>query len=174
MIVDRSESHFIFIFHSDCVNKNYNYIRYQGKELTTKEYLEHWGKFVFLRPPEELPELVKKLDYFVETGQIPCVKYDREPITKLNMLECVVCVYCDDRQKEEVWEILKSLGIEIKAWVYDKQTIEYWLPGGRLLEKWIASHNLSPEEAEEIRVDARIKFQRILVDENAIFRGLEQ
>lgn len=174
MIIDRPGSHFIFIFHPDCISKNYNYIRYQGEELTIRDYLEHWGKYVFLRPPEEIPALVEQLDYFVETGQIPCVKYDRQPLTKLDLQECVVCVYCDDRQKEEVWEILKSLGVEIKAWIYEKETMEYWLPGGRLLEKWIASHNLSLDEAERLRADTRRKFRQMFANENAIFRGVEQ
>ena len=61
MIVNRPGSHFIFVFHSDCVYKEYNYINYQGKPLKNKEYLEHWGKYVFLGPGEEMDELAKKL-----------------------------------------------------------------------------------------------------------------
>jgi hypothetical protein len=174
VIVNKPESHFIFVFHSDCVYKGYNYINYQGKPLPNKEYLEHWGKYVFFGTGEEMDELAKKFDSYVEKKLIPCIKYDRVALENLGLSECVMCVYCDDRQKDEVWQILAGHGVEIKAWVYEKETMERWLPGGALLEKWIAAHDLSEKEAHAVREDARLKFEKMFADENAIFTGVEQ
>jgi len=90
MIVDRAESHFIFVFHYDHIYKRYNYINYQGKTLTNKEYLEHWGKFGIFGTVEEHFERAKKLDSYVEKKAIPCIKFDRVPVEKLQLKECVM------------------------------------------------------------------------------------
>jgi hypothetical protein len=90
------------------------------------------------------------------------------------MEECVMCVYCDDRQREEVWKIIENFGANLKAWFYERETWEMWSPGGRLLENWIASQNLSPEEAENVRADARQRVKALYENEDAIFTGLEQ
>lgn len=174
IIIDRPQSHFIFIFSTDSVRNDKKYIAYQGKPLTNKEYLEHWGKWVIMGSREELDELAKKLDPYVETGDIPCIKYDRTRLNQLGFQEHVMCVYCDNRNREEVWKILAGEGVKIKAWFYERETIEMWSPGGRLLENWIASHNLSPKEADEIREDARKKMTALFENENEIFTGLEQ
>ena len=54
MIVDRPGSHFIFIVPRNHVYNDYNYIRYDGKPLTNKEYLQYWGKWVFIGDPKKL------------------------------------------------------------------------------------------------------------------------
>jgi len=174
MILDRPGSHFIFIFHKDHVNRNYNYINYEGKSLTNKEYLEHWGKWVFLGSKEELNEIAKKIDPFVEKKIIPAAKYDRELIPEFELGECVMCIFCDVRQRDEVWEVLASLGVKDKMWVFEKETMENWQPGGHLLETWIKSRDMSPEEAEQTRKNARDTFNAMFQDENAIFRGIDQ
>lgn len=174
MILDRPESHFIFIYHREYVYGNYKYISYKGKPLTNKEYLEHWGKWIILGSREEMDELTGKLDAYVEKKLIPCVKYDRAPLSSIHLRECVMLVYCDDRQKEDVWQILSDLGVEIKAWAYDRETMKMWLPGGRLLEKWIRSHNLNVEQADQIRKNAVLKFSSMFEDDDAIFTGVIQ
>jgi len=174
MIIDKPGSHFIFLFHSDHVYRHYNYINYRGKELTNKEYLKHWGKWVFFGSKKELDGFAKKIDPFVDTKEIPAAKYDREVIPEFGLGECVMCIFCDDRQKDEVWEILASMGVEDKAWVYEKETMERWLPGGHLLEAWIKNKGLSGEAAEKIRLESREKFRKMFEDENAVFRGIEQ
>ncbi len=173
MIVDRPESHFIFLFHPDAFY-GYHYIAYQGKPLTNKEYLEHWGKWVLIGTRSEFDSLAKNIDPYVEKGIIPCVKYDRVPLKHLGLEECVMCVYCDDRQRDEVWKILAKYNVNLKAWFYERETLEMWSPGGRLLENWIASQNLSEEEAEKVREDARQRVNAIYEEEEAIFTGWEQ
>ncbi len=174
MIVDRSESHFIFIFPQDYVYRNYNYINYKGRPLTNKEYLRYWGKWVILGSKREFDLLAQKLSPLVDEHKIPAVKYDREVIQAFDIGECVMCVYCDERQREEVWMQLNTMGIEDRAWVYEKETMERWLPGGHLLEKWIRGHNLTEEQADSVREGARLRFRDMFADENAVFKGIEQ
>jgi hypothetical protein len=174
MIIDKPESHFIFIFPEDYIYRNYNYINYQNKPLTNKEYLRHWGKWVLLGSKTELDDLARKLSPLVDDHKIPAIKYDREVIPAFDIGECVMCVYCDVRQREDVWKILNTLGIEDKAWVYEKETMERWMPGGHLLEKWIKGHNLTEEQADSVRKGAVLRFKDMFADQNAIFKGVEQ
>lgn len=174
MIVDRPDSHFIFIVSRDHVYAGYNYIRYEGKPLTNREYLRYWGKWVFFGDKETLGGIAKKMDPFVEKKIVPAAKYDRETIDAFELGECVMCVYCDYRQREEVWEVLASIGVADKMWVFEKETMERWLPGGHLLEKWIQGKNLSPEEADKVRADAKTTFEKMFADEDAEFKGVMQ
>lgn len=174
MIIDRPESHFVFVLPKDYVYGSYNYINYKGQELTNKEYLKHWGKWIVLGPKEELAELAQKLDPFVEEKIIPGVKFDREEISEFKLGRCVLCVYCDVRQRDEVWDVLASHGVEDKAWVFERETVGRWMPGGHLLETWIAGRGLSEEAAEKVRESAKEKFKRLFEDEHAVFRGIDQ
>ena len=85
-----------------------------------------------------------------------------------------MCIYCDERQREEVWKILSSIGVEDRAWVFERETVERWLPGGYLLEKWIKSKGLDLEKAEKVRENSRDKFKKMFENEHAIFRGIDQ
>lgn len=114
------------------------------------------------------------MEPLVEKREIPGVKYDRERIEEFQLGECVMCVYCDARQREEVWKHLAEMGVAKKAWVYEKETMERWLPGGHLLEKWIKGQNFDEAEARKIREGATEKFRRMFEDENAIFTGIQQ
>jgi hypothetical protein len=193
VIVDRPGSHFIFVYHP-LVFYGYNYIACRGRPLTNKEFLDHWGKWIVLGTREKLDELSLKLDPHVEQGVVPCVKYDRHPPQELELevkqklrsrfigagydeavlMECVMCVFCDDRQREEVWQILTGLGVSLKAWVYEKETIDLWLPGGILLERWIAQNCAGQDEAEKVRQEARKRFGEIFHNEKAIYKGWPQ
>lgn len=174
MIVDRPGSHFIFVVHWDHIYRHYNYINYKGKELTNNEYLEYWGKWIVFGTRECLDELAGKLDPFIESKTIPAAKYDRAVIPEFELHTCVMCVYCDVRQRDEVWEVLSSLGVEDRAWVSERETMERWLPGGYLLEKWIKGKGLSPEQAEKVRESSREKFRKMFENEHALFRGIDQ
>ncbi len=99
-----------------------------------KEYYQHYGKWlVFSRDRAYLEELARKLDPYVEEGKINSAKYSREPAPFEDSL--VMCVYCDDRKREDVWKILQNLGVTRRIWKYERQTIEDWLPGGRLYRR---------------------------------------
>lgn len=174
MIVDRPESHFIFILSKEHVHHGYNYIRYKYRPLTNKEYLKYWGKWLVFGDREMFDRLAKKLDPLVEDRKIPAVKFDRRMIPAFDLGECVMCVYCDARMRDDVWQLLNQLGVEDKAWVYEKETMERWLPGGHLLEKWIAAQNMTDEQADIVRNDAQEKFKKMFEDENAVFKGIEQ
>lgn len=100
-----------------------------------KEYFEHYGKWlIFTRDRARLEELARKLDPYVEGREISSAKYTREPASWARGA-VVMCVYCDDRERERVWKILSSLGVTRRIWKYDRQTFEDWRPGGRLYEK---------------------------------------
>jgi len=106
----------------------------RGREAFT-EYLQHFGKWlIFSRYRAYLEELAGKLDPYVEEGKISSVKYNREP-SPFARGALVMCVYCDDREREKVWEILSSHGVTGRIWKYDCQTLVDWRPGGRLYEK---------------------------------------
>jgi hypothetical protein len=173
MIVDQPRAHFIFGYHPD-VYKGYQYVAYQGKTLTNKEYLEHWGKWIVLGPKSKHDNLAKKLDTYVESGLIACFKYDRQPLTHLGLHECIMSVFCDDRNRDRVWTILAEQGERLKAWIHDRETVNMWLPGGRLLENWIRSENMDEFEAEGVRADSRNKFSRILDHPDKPFAGWPQ
>jgi hypothetical protein len=100
-----------------------------------KEYLQHFGKWlIFSRNRAYFEELARKIDPYVEEGKIHSAKYNREP-APFAKSSLVMCVYCDDREREEVWKILSSFGVTKRMWKYDRQTLEDWLPGGRLYRK---------------------------------------
>ena len=174
MIVDRPESHFIFVVPLEHIEYRYNYINLCGEPLTNKQYLDHWGKWLVFGQPEEVSELARKLDPFVEEKKVPAAKYDRKLITEFQLNRCVMCVYCHEEAKEEVWEILSSLGVKDKAWMFERETLEKWLPGGVNLEKWIQGRDLSPDQAERVRADADARFKKMFADDDAIFTGVHQ
>jgi len=168
MIVDRPESHFIFVFHPE-IFEGKKYTVYEGQELTNGEVLEYWGKWIVLGERPLLDELARKLDRYVEEEVIPCIKYDRNPSVNLGLAEAVMMVYCDKRKSEEVWQILRQHGIRIKAWVSERETMEMWKPGGVLLERWITSMNLDEEEAKAVRADAGATLGYIFDNPDEIF-----
>ncbi|PJC75472.1 MAG: hypothetical protein CO012_03200 [Syntrophobacterales bacterium CG_4_8_14_3_um_filter_49_14] len=168
MIVDKPESHFIFVFHPK-IFEGKKYTVYEGRELTNGDVLQYWGKWIFLGERPQLDELARKLDRYVEEEAIPCIKYDRNPSANLGLAEAVMMVYCDRRKSEEVWQILRQHGIRIKAWVSERETMEMWKPGGVLLERWITSMNLDPEEARATREDAGTRLGYIFDHPDEIF-----
>lgn len=169
MIVNDPRMHYVCIFsktgfiEAEETGDNAPYLRYKGERLTNKEYLEHWGKWVALGSSEEVERWAKELDLYVEQGLIPTCKYDRTPLKQFGMTECVMCVYSDDRVREEVLQILTKLGITPRAgraWVYEREVMEKWSSEGMMMDKWLEAHGVEGKEAEEIREDARLRFER--------------
>ena len=176
MIQDDPRVHFICIFSKETLEGDdpAAYIRYKGKRLTNKEYLEHWGKLVALGTSQQMQELALKLDPYVEQGIIPCCKYDRAPLKEFGMTECVMCVFCDDRQKDEIWQILADLGLKMRAFFYEREIIDKWRPGGLFLERWIAARGLTGPAAELVREDAALRMEQRYGDEDALCPAWDQ
>lgn len=177
MVIDELTSWYIFIFSKDYFDTPTDpgsYIVYNNKRLTNKEYLEHWGKWVFLIKQENVKEMANKLDPYVENKSIPCIKYDREPQKFFGLEECVFCVYCDDRQRDEVWKIIKSKGAKGRAWTYEHEVLSKWMPGGLNMERWLKYHNTSEEEAEKIRKDALKMLNKFYDNPDDLCSGWEQ
>ena len=176
MIVDNPDSWYIFAFskkHYDIFDDPAPYLTYRNKRLTNKEYLEHWGKWVFFGEKAELDEMARKLDSYVEEGIIPCIKYDRQPPPWSGRDKCVMCVFCDDREGE-MGRILSEFGVQEKRWMYDREVIAKWMPGGEKMEQWIKHRGLNEEQAEKIREDARQRFGNILNNPDDICLPWEQ
>lgn len=158
MIIDKSYYNWIYVIPSDW----YFPIAYKGKILTQEEYLDHWGKWVILDEREKLDELAVKLNPYVESRAIQSIKYDRSPQKIFDLDECAMLVFCDDRERDEVWKILSNLGVTLKTWVYERETIEMWMPGGLLIEKWIKAHGFEGKEAEEVREETKKRYEKWL------------
>ena len=158
MILDMPAYHWIYVVPSTCRFP----IAYQGELLTKEEYEEHWGKWVIMDARQQLDELAAKLDPHIESRAIQSIKYTRSPEKVFGLDECVMCVFCDDREKDAVWDILASAGVKIRAWVYDREVFEMWKPGGVLIEQWLTSHGIEGEEAEKIREQTRENFEKWL------------
>lgn len=174
MIIDRPSSHFVFVVPSDHVNHRYNYINHDGRPLSNKEYLDCWGKWLVFGSAEKLDDLARRLDPFVERREVPAAKFDRQRIEEFGLDRCVMCVYCHVDTREDVWAVLVSLGVKDRAWAFERETMERWLPGGANLERWIEGCNLNPQQADAVRRSAEAKFKQLFADENAIFAGIQQ
>jgi hypothetical protein len=173
MIIDDPHSHFIFVYHP-FVMLGKRYTTYQGKDLTNKEVLEYWGKWIVLGKKEWLDKLAVKLDPYVEDKKIPCIKYDRKPAANLGIEECVFMVYCDRRDRERVWRILKQFGVKLKAWVTERETMALWMPGKPLLERWMTSQGYDDATKDLVRKDAEKRMNSIFENPDAVFTGWEQ
>ncbi|MDQ7784007.1 MAG: hypothetical protein RDU20_14080 [Desulfomonilaceae bacterium] len=168
MIVDNPASHFVFVYHPGIFHGK-AYTVYDGRPMTNGEVLENWGKWLVLGEPARLEKLARDLDPYVERERIPVIKYDREPSRNLGIDESVMMVYCDKRCREAVWEILEDHGIKLKAWVSERETMEMWLPGGLLLERWIESKGFDEDLARAVREDARAAMGRVFEMPDEIF-----
>ena len=173
MIIDDPRSKFVFIYHP-LVLMGRSYTVYQGTEMTNAEVLEYWGKWLVLADRARLDELAEKLDPYVERKEIPVIKYDRSPPLNLGVEECVMMVYCDRRNRDDVWKILARFGIKMKAWVTERETMEMWLPGGVLLERWMNSQNYDEATKEAVREDAGRRLTHIFDHPDEIYRTWEQ
>ncbi len=149
MIVDLPNSYWIYVLPSDSAFP----VEYQGEKLSKDEYLEHFGKWVVMGTRVHLDGLAKELDPYVEEREIHSMKYTRDAEEIFDLDECVLCIYCDDREREDLWQILKKHGVSQKSWVYEREVYEMWSPEGIMLEKCLVAEGLkkgSPEYEKKV------------------------
>ena len=160
MIVDNPYYHWIYIIPS---NPDSPYMGKWEVPKTREEYLEHRGKWVIFDEKEYLDRLARMLDPYVEDRYINTIKYLRKAVyfwAGYNLP--IMYVYCDDREREDVWQILRSIGVTHKEWIYERETMGYWMPGGILIEKLISYCKLSPEDGERLRRENQEKWEKWL------------
>jgi|GEM_PF-881045 len=161
MILDKHYLYWIYVIPSNRPFRKSPFT-YKGKALTKKEYIEHWGKWVVMDEKENLDKLALSLESYVEKRAIYSIKYSRTNEEIFDIDSCVMCVFCDDREKNDVWNILSAKGVTLKAWVYDRDVIKMWQPGGFMLEKWLDKFSVTGKEAEEIRKSTQKKYDKWL------------
>ena len=169
VIWDHPDSKEIYVIHPTAMWGT-RYIRYKGKKLTNGEVVKYWGKWVVLGERKWLDQLAEKLDPYVEDEKISSIKYTKEPPKDVDIDECVMFVYCDKRERDEVWSILKEHGVKLKAWITEKETMEMWMPGGKLYERWIRSNNFNEKEIEAIKLDIQTTLGNIFNKPDEIYR----
>lgn len=148
MILDNPNRRWVYVIPS---KPGIWFPHYQGRRITREEYFEHWGKWIVVDDKERLDELAYRLDPAVESRQIYMIKYLRSAPALADFDKPIMCIYCDDRERGEILQLLLSFGAMPYGWEYDRDMYEHWKPGGEFLERWISLQNLSPEEAERAR-----------------------
>ena len=93
------------------------------------DFTEQGGAWIIIAPRERLDELAVKLDPYVESDEIPDVKYSKRsgaygPLPAMK-------VFCYEWDRERVWNIIANLGITEKRWRTEKETLMGFAPGGR-------------------------------------------
>jgi len=95
------------------------------------------GKWLIFNDLGYLKEIADKLLSSMISGKIGYIKWShREGNDQFKDKTPVMCVFSDDKHKEEVWKILEKIGIKQRIWKYDFQTYEDWKKGGRLYNEW--------------------------------------
>jgi len=78
-----------------------------------EEWIRHGGKWIIFDRKERIINIAERLAPFIDTGKIKSAKYWNEDPS-------AICVYSFDRDREEIWDILKGLGAgESRVWEYD-------------------------------------------------------
>lgn len=163
MILDKPYLYWIYVIPNKRSSRNSPFT-YKGKPLSKQEYLDYWGKWVIMDEKEKLNQLARQLEPHVESRAIYTIKYTRVPERIFDIDSCVMCVFCDAREREEVWQILSGVGVNIKAWIYDREVIEMWRSGGVMLEQWLSHFGVKGKEAEEIRISTQEKLEKWLAN----------
>lgn len=91
---------------------------------TPREYWDHWGKWLIFNRLPFLEELARKLEVHIEKREIENAKYSPHDKQGDPKGICVMCVYCDDRDRDGVFDILMKYGIARRIWKYDHETRE--------------------------------------------------
>lgn len=151
MILDKPERFWVYILPSTsrCLPS------YGGKALTREEFLRYWGKWVIFDDRERFDQTAPDLDLAVEMRIIYMVKYTRESAPVFGFNKPLMCVFCDEREREEVKETLSLVGLKPKNWMYEREMFEKWGPGGEFFERWLALEDLGEQEKEILRRDMR-------------------
>ena len=124
MIVDDERSPWVWVRKASAMD------RFEGVGLGEwLDFTENGGAWIITAPREQLEELAVKLDPYVERDEIPDVKYSKRsgaygPLPAMK-------VFCYERDKGRVWNILDGLGVTQKRWLTEKETLMGFAPGGR-------------------------------------------
>ncbi len=83
------------------------------EDTDREEWQRHGGKWIIFDRKDRIVRLAKKLEPFIDSGEIKSAKYWNKDPSAIN-------VYSLDRDKNKTWEILKKLGAgNSKVWEYD-------------------------------------------------------
>ncbi len=98
------------------------------------------GKWIIWGPKSFIESIFPKIDELVMKGDLYQAKYTHrenkdKKVDPFCNKEMMMCVYADDKTKENTLKILTALDIKPVSWKYDKQTERDWKPGGRLFEQ---------------------------------------
>jgi hypothetical protein len=78
-----------------------------------EEWIRYGGKWIIFDRKDNIEILAEKLGLLIDSGRIQGAKYWNEDPS-------AICVYSLDRDREEIWNILKGLGAgNDKVWEYD-------------------------------------------------------
>ena len=129
MVLITDNPHWIWILPRD--RRPFQYI-------SEYELLEHNGKWVILGNKPYLMDLAFRIDRYVEDGKIDAAKLSKkdpaiDPLPHVK--EYAMCVYSDDRKRDEVASYLHKLGVTHFEWKYDRQSLEDWTEGGILAQE---------------------------------------
>lgn len=151
MILDNPDRFWVYILPSTprCLPS------YGGKALTREEFLRYWGKWVIFDDKERFDQTARDLDLAVEMRIIYMVKYTRESTPVFGFNKPLMCVFCDEREREEVKETLFLTGLKPKNWMYERDMFQKWGPGGEFFERWLASQDFGEQEKKILRQDIR-------------------
>lgn len=103
-----------------------------------EEVLKHNGKWVVIGDKTYIMDLAFRLDPYVEAGKIDAAKFtkkDPETDPLPHVFDFAMCVYSDDRKRDEVTKYLKELGVNDFLWKYDRESLADWGEGGALANK---------------------------------------
>lgn len=83
------------------------------KDIDKKEWVRHGGKWIIFDKKERIVKLAKKLESYIDSGEIEGAKYWNGDPSAIN-------VYSLDKDKEKIWSILSELGAgNSRVWEYD-------------------------------------------------------
>ena len=103
-----------------------------------EEKWQHNGKWVVEGDRTYIMDLAFRIDSYVEAGKIDASKFTKkDPATDPlpHILVFAMCIYSDDRKRDETANYLQELGVEKFDWKYDKESIVDWSEGGKLAQK---------------------------------------
>ncbi len=83
------------------------------RNIDKEEWMRHGGKWIIFDRKDRILKLAKKLEPYIDSGEIGSAKYWNEDPSAIN-------VYSLDKDKEKTWEILERFGAgDNKVWEYD-------------------------------------------------------
>lgn len=121
----------------NCWIWSYNPLNSLSPNLIDKKSV---GKWLIYGSKEYMEKIFPLIDELIDNGQIYKAKYSHRENKNRDLdpfydKTPVLCVYADDNTKEATKKFLMKIGVLPKTWKYDSQTIEDWLPNGKLYQE---------------------------------------